>query len=839
MPQSGRGLTVKRLVECTIFLGVVIIVFSMLETMFGQNSGLGQAPIQSQQLMLQSLQRRRENSKEDLSEEEDEDEDGPADVVKEQTVPPEPPAKQVDAGIPQALKDDVAQGVHDSADWMSDVQSDELPGMELGSASLDPEQVSAVRRGLGSWLLHVASFQEVETIQLSTRWLDASSAAEVNQVLDNLLLKDPEAGWVTCASENELCKCASGRVRYGHRQKGWYTKKGKEEIACLLDKFGKTDMAYGMLKTCQCHDPPHREVGVEDLAALVQLPSDPGGRNEVGAAPGTLWKVIDGLVAWIEKADSPQLLALSRVYQWMEGSGGFSKIGAAIAKAATKATLAGKTCEDGSKAELKRCPQYALELCAAACGKHLDLQKQKWRTGPPQAISEECRSSRVAQLWSCDHTSSRVPGEGHAHATAQHILDQSLQAMCDETTLQPLWQTFLDCDFLDQYLRWTSESGWVDEAFVTYVAGVQDSIYALQATNLVRSVDLFSSKPVIVVVFDEQYIPPWQWRHFPNVIVYKMLPLPGKAISFNFNKLRAMIASRTLVGVQLDTDQLIAPEVERMFAASRREIHSRYPWPMLPVHWMSRDAKKGELYSDMNFEGWAGQRTMRWGHAHPTWTYWALPFLADLLYERFVAGFKTKAKAWSIQAWDLNAASSDGLLAVMEDQRKSPRQVKYGSFMMEDEDMLNAGLWRDKATKEWCKFDLEWALFKERWQLDPKPMQDSKWYPDGVPVVYLSMHNTKQFEVTDWLLSWFARCHSFKPSRCPTSGKAPPPQCQEDSSAERKLRRRPHQYVEDMCCCMEPRLSKWIYWGGKWFDNGQAVPGKMPGMQKNRTCTLP
>ena len=27
-------------------------------------------------------------------------------------------------------------------------------------------------------------------------------------------------------------------------------------------------------------------------------------------------------------------------------------------------------------------------------------------------------------------------------------------------------QTFLDCDFLDQYLRWTSESGWVEEAFV-------------------------------------------------------------------------------------------------------------------------------------------------------------------------------------------------------------------------------------------------------------------------------------------------------------------------------------------------------------------------------------
>ena len=25
----------------------------------------------------------------------------------------------------------------------------------------------------------------------------------------------------------------------------------------------------------------------------------------------------------------------------------------------------------------------------------------------------------------------------------------------------------------------------------------------------------------------------------------------------------------------------------------------------------------------------------RWGHAHPSWSFWALPFLCDLLYERW------------------------------------------------------------------------------------------------------------------------------------------------------------------------------------------------------------
>lgn len=39
---------------------------------------------------------------------------------------------------------------------------------------------------------------------------------------------------------------------------------------------------------------------------------------------------------------------------------------------------------------------------------------------------------------------------------------------------------------------------------------------------------------------------------------------------------------------------------------------------------------------------------------------------------------------------------------------------------------MNVGLWRDSAKKEWCKFDLEWALYKERWEVADKMMSDSK-----------------------------------------------------------------------------------------------------------------
>eukprot|EP00434_Breviolum_minutum_P005691 symbB.v1.2.005014.t1/scaffold288.1/size478366/44 len=135
--------------------------------------------------------------------------------------------------------------------------------------------------------------------------------------------------------------------------------------------------------------------------------------------------------------------------------------------------------------------------------------------------------------------------------------------MCQDAWMSQLWSTYLDCDFLENYLRWTTpESDWLDEAFVTYVAGPQDSIYALQAVNLIRSIDLFSTRPVVVVVFDDKFMPPAQWHGFPNVIVYKMPPMKGHHVSFNFNKLRAMVAARVLVGVQLDTDQLITPSYQ-------------------------------------------------------------------------------------------------------------------------------------------------------------------------------------------------------------------------------------------------------------------------------------
>ena len=109
--------------------------------------------------------------------------------------------------------------------------------------------------------------------------------------------------------------------------------------------------------------------------------------------------------------------------------------------------------------------------------------------------------------------------------------------------------------------------------------------------------------------------------------------------------------------------------------------------------------------------------------------------------------------------FSLGDVSAAGQVWVVYDGGRGAQSARIRESSESDnlKDMLNVGLWRDKATKdlnlhlpisralhhgrstvlnlafqfsqEWCKFDLEWALFKERWQLDPKPMQDSKCVP--------------------------------------------------------------------------------------------------------------
>jgi len=498
-------------------------------------------------------------------------------------------------------------------------------------------------------------------------------------------------------------------------------------------------------------------------------------------------------------------------------------------------------CPDGNKPKAERCPGHGERACRAGCspGKRL------------KTISESPLRANLCQgykpndlLWSCEPKRALRPRKNHRHSDAEEILQRATSKMCEDRETALELEVYLECDFLDQYLKWTSsdsgQSPWIEEAYVTYVGGHKDSNFEWQATNLVRSVDLFSKRPLVIVIFGEEFVPPQSWLSLRNLIVYRMRHI-SKGVSFNFNKVRSMIGARVLVGIQLDTDQLIFKGMDKVFEGTRREIHEHHPWPLLPVHWMSRDETPGNPYRHYAFKGWDGPQSMRWCHAHPTWTHWAIPWLTDLLHERMIAA---TGRRTSMKVWDLSQTRSSNttLLDLIRkgEKAKLNRHVEMSAFMYEDEDMMNVNLWRHQVTKAWCKFDLEPNLFILRRSLTTNIYFDPKWYPDGMPLLFLSMHNTKSADPADWMLHILEACKDGAELDCPQSQREHlMPICKLGVHQERETRLNIYDYGSQVCCCLEPRWSHPVFWNGQWFTSLDAVPKKAHKTGQERPCIIP
>lgn len=407
-------------------------------------------------------------------------------------------------------------------------------------------------------------------------------------------------------------------------------------------------------------------------------------------------------------------------------------------------------------------------------------------------------------------------------------------------------EIYLDCDYTENFLRWTQDdSDWIEEALVTYIGGKQNSEHEWMANNLVRSAMMFSTRPIVVVVFDSVFHPPGWWKAFPNIIVFWMSPGMQFPVSFNFNKIRAMIASRVIVGIQLDVDQIVAPGIDRVFAATRQESTASYPFPIMPVHWMSRDAKPGELFYEYGLHSWKYPHGMRWCHAHPSWSFWATAFLADLLLKRYLVGLTKPGGHVSGRLWALSNLVPIDMKSLVKngDQVRKLHTFNFEGYMMEDEDMLNVGLWLANASKAWCKFDLEPELFTYRHWLARRLYSDPRWYQDGVPLMFFSAHNTKDFEKTDRLLTILARCSDpnvANKSKCSWGVHDLPNTCRIGSPEEEEARLDdPETYFTSMCCCLQPRQDSHIYWGGQWYKKKEDVPQVSPLATKGpRRCIL-
>lgn len=251
--------------------------------------------------------------------------------------------------------------------------------------------------------------------------------------------------------------------------------------------------------------------------------------------------------------------------------------------------------------------------------------------------------------------------------------------------------------------------------------------------ELVRSIHLFSAIPVVVMNFG-MYTPD-HWRaKFNRLILMHAAPFPSEHWrSFHFNKLRAMLHVRAKVVVQLDSDQFVAPGIDSLFQLTEREITEEYPKPILPVHFLDRNPKdyisvgnKVKYWHRHCPEKECLYQTLRWGHAHPTWTFWALPWVA--LWMRRNLRDETLP----------SSAEGDG-----------PSAALRILDVPEDEDLLNVGMWEDKATKQWCKFDVpgpgDFNLWLNRAHV-PDVEGEPRFHPIGAPKVFWTCHGSRNPE---------------------------------------------------------------------------------------------
>lgn len=308
-----------------------------------------------------------------------------------------------------------------------------------------------------------------------------------------------------------------------------------------------------------------------------------------------------------------------------------------------------------------------------------------------------------------------------------------------KASLRSLMRAWVEPRFWGNYQRFYNSSGWLKQGFVNYYAGPK---HEEMTEELIKSVHLFSTKPIVVVHFGFYTPSSWNASVFPRLVLLNAPPQPPSAMrSFHFNKLRAFILARVLTGVELDSDQFVAPGVDALFPLTEKEITRDYPFPILPAHFYPFSHPGGNLGGTALWKRYCPEKsclwqTVRWGHAHPTWTFWALPFVGRWLRKQLRDEMLAEAKGGKMPA-----------LRVLD--------------VKEDEDMLNVGTWEEGGTKQWCKFDLadpvefETILRAGANQSScPKGatcnnvVSDTSFNPIGIAKVFYTAHHAVQPNVT-------------------------------------------------------------------------------------------
>jgi len=303
--------------------------------------------------------------------------------------------------------------------------------------------------------------------------------------------------------------------------------------------------------------------------------------------------------------------------------------------------------------------------------------------------------------------------------------------LCADKANWPYMEVFLDNRFVQQYSNLFGHDGWVDRAWVNYakVAGKGD-YFGLLTRKLVESIHHHSAYPIVVVNFGDVPIPDLDPESFPQLVLLHARGLPKGSVSFNFNKLRAVLLAHVKTGVSLDSDMvMVGPHADQLLLRTEEEVTEAYPLPMMPTHFLTRDPREAGsgLGNSLPFNcDECPTPTLRWGQAQPSWTFWSLPFFARWL------GAKLAGR---------------------------PEQGVVTARIGEDEDLLNVALWREGATKAWCMYQMGgvsflWENYFPEHAPGPSPFyEDPRFYPKGVPIGFFFSHAEKELQKVDKALA--------------------------------------------------------------------------------------
>lgn len=327
--------------------------------------------------------------------------------------------------------------------------------------------------------------------------------------------------------------------------------------------------------------------------------------------------------------------------------------------------------------------------------------------------NSSCDADGMFEHWSC----ARLRTQPLHASPAEVAFRRHIAALCNNQTIAPALTVRVDCKFADAYRRLFDEgTGWAEEAWVTYVGldSVASTWFDILHT-LIQSVQLFSTRPIIVFCVSSKAVCRSIFLLTDRLLVFHVEATPATLeVPFDMHKWKAMLLSRVRVGVQVDVDQIVLPAGDALFKSARAYTTLDYPYPLMAVHWMSRDAH-GDEYAEAHaftFQNTTLNRSMRYNHAHATWTYHALEWLCSY-YARALTDMTVRG--------------------------------------LTDEELANVLLWEQGATRQMCKWDhilkiaIDDYLDPHRWHnIATQGMYaDSKWYPHGTPILMYTFHHTK------------------------------------------------------------------------------------------------